>query len=273
MGNEILNISLNDIEVVSNPRTEFDENGLKELSQSIKAIGVIEPIIVKPTKNGKYRLICVERRYRASLLAGKPDIRAEVRDIPDNKILQFQIVENLQRRGLSTMVEIRAICRLREEESMTETEIARAIGKHLSHVAAQVKISKAVPEVHRAIEQRQVSRQVGLLISALDPPEKQIKAVAALKRENIVHQVKAKEAEKWISRNFGAQRKNNYGRNGQTKLPQGKFVSDWKYYLIRFSPEQFESFQAKVRSQTETEVWANAVESVMNEAQEQVAHA
>ena len=87
---ELKILSLNDVEVVSNTRQEFNENSLKELSASIKANGVIEPIIVKPLDSGKYRLICGERRFRASLLAGKPDIPAFVKALTTAKFSRFK---------------------------------------------------------------------------------------------------------------------------------------------------------------------------------------
>ena len=265
---EIINLSLNEVEVVSNTRSEFNENGLKELALSIKTNGVIQPITVKPQENGKYRLICGERRYRASLLAGTSDIPARVMNIPDHKILQFQIVENLQRRNVSTMDEVRAIVRLRDEEGMTDVEISKAIGKAKSHVAAQFRISRAAPEVHDALERNLIYRAVGLLISALDTPEKQIVAVNALKRDNPAFMVKAKEAENWINNHFGvapkAQPKGRFTPKPQTN-GGGRFASDWKYYFVRFSPEQFEKFKEIVRSRTEIQVWIEAVEEVMLE--------
>lgn len=263
---EIINLSLNEVEVVSNTRSEFNENGLKELALSIKTNGVIQPITVKPQENGKYRLICGERRYRASLLAGKSDIPARVTDIPDHKILQFQIVENLQRRNVSTMDEVRAIVRLRVEEGMTEDEISKAIGKAKSHVAAQFRISRAAPEVHDALERNLIYRQVGLIISALDTPEKQVTAVNALRRDKVAYLVKAKEAENWINNHFGvAPKKLPKGSFAPKNNGGGRFASDWKYYLLRFSPEQFEKFKEIVRSRTDIQIWIEAVEEVMLE--------
>lgn len=265
---EIINLSLNDIEIISNTRSEFNENGLKELALSIKTNGVIQPITVRPQVNGKYPLVCGERRYRASLLAGKSDIPARVMDIPDHKILQFQIVENLQRRNISTMDEIRSIVRLRDEEGMTEDEISKAIGKAKSHVFVQLRISRAAAEVHDALENNQISRQVGILISALDTPEKQVTAVNALRRENPSFMVKAKEAEIWINNHFGVapkvQPKGRFTPKPQTN-GGGRFASDWKYYFLRFSPEQFEKWKAIVGTQTNIQIWIEAVEEVMSE--------
>lgn len=262
MKDEILHLPLNEIEVVSNTRTEFNENGLKELAQSIKTNGVIQPVTVRREESGKYRLICGERRFRASLLAGRADIPARVMDIPDSDILVVQVVENLQRRAVSPMDEIRAIVRLRDENSMSHQEIGKAIGKHLSHVEAHIKISKSVPELHDALEKNYLTRAVALLVAALDTPEKQIQAVNALKRENPAYIVKRLDAEKWISRTFGVQAKKQQGRHNPPSR-SGRFASDWKYYFVRFSAEQFEEWKSIVKNRTDTEVFAEAVEMVM----------
>lgn len=277
MNEERLEIPLNDIEIVSNTRTDFTDddidklpkavkNALKELAVSIRANGVIQRIIVKRLENGKYRLICGERRFRASQLAGLVTIPARVMDIPENKILQFQIVENLQRKNITPMDEIRAIVRLRNDEGMTDDEISKAIGKHKSHIAAQFRIAKAVQEVHDALEQNQITRAVALIIAGLDTSEKQLQAVAALKRERVAWLIKADQAEKWISQTFGVQKKRQAfgGHNQQNKPVAGRFASDWKYYLLRFSAEQFLEWQEIVGQRNDFESWATAVEEVMS---------
>lgn len=261
------NIPLNDIVVVSNTRSEFNEQHLKELALSIKTNGVIQAITVKAIEDGKYRLIAGERRFRASLLAGKSDIPARIVDIPDSKILQFQIVENLQRKNINTMDEIEAIVRLREEEGLTNEEIAKAIGKSFSHVSVQFRIADAAPEIHQALRKNQILRQVGVLISSIQNKDHQVEAVNALKRDHVAFLVKAKEAEIWINNRFGvAPKKQPVGRF-TPKLMQGRFASDWKFYLLRFSPEQFEEWKQIVGNRTEFTVWTQAVEKVMVSAQ------
>ena len=160
------------------------------------------------------------------------------------------------------MEEVRAMVRLRDEESMTHQEIAKAVGKALSHVEKQFSISRAAPEVHDALAKNQITRQVALLISGLDSQEKQTKTVNALRRERVEYLVKAKDAENWINANLGAQAKKR--RFGHSKPSAGRFASDWKYYLVRFSAEQFEKFQTIVQKTPDIPIWAEAVEAVMN---------
>ena len=276
MNENIQNISLNDIVIVSNTRSEFEgktfaelpekvRNELKELAVSIKSNGLIQAITVKPLPDGKFRLICGERRYRASLLAGLPDIRAQVLDIPEDKILQFQIVENLQRKGVSVMDEVRAIVKMVKKLGMTEAEAGKAIGKSNSHIFNQLLISKSAPEVQEALEKNQIYRQVAIYISKLDA-DKQVVAVNGLKRDNPAFMVKAKEAEHWINQKFGVQaKKPQTGRFTPKNNGVGRFASDWKYYFIRFSAEQFTEFQGIVGNRTDFQVWAEAVETVMTD--------
>lgn len=266
MNDNIQQISLNDIEVVSNTRTEFNENKLKELALSIKTNGVIQPVVVKQQDNGKFRLICGERRYRASLLACKSEIPARVMDIPEDKILQFQVVENLQRDNVSTMDEVRAIVKMVKELGMTEAEISKAIGKSSSHIFNQIAISKSAPEVQEALEKNQIYRQVAIVIARLDA-DKQVIAVNALKRDNPAFMVKAKEAEAWINSKFGVQAKKQSTGRFTPKNTESCFQSDWKYYLVRFSDSQFEQWQKIVNSRIEFEVWSEAVETVMRNSQ------
>lgn len=269
MSDNFNHLPLNQIEVVSNTRTEFEEPALKELAVSIKHNGVLTPILVKPIDNGKFRLIAGERRYRASLLAGKADIPARIMDIPDHKILAAQIVENLQRKNVSTMDEVNAIVRLQTEEGLTLEEISKAIGKATSHVSMQILISKAVPELHDALKNLQMSRAVALHIAKLDSPEKQKDTVAALKRDKAAFWVKAKDAEIFINNRYGvAPKKEKTGRFAPKKeTSENRFYKDWKYYFVRFSAEQFEQWQAIVRNRQEIEVWMEGVEAVMLLAQ------
>lgn len=179
------NISLNEIEIHEQIRSEFNEVALKELAQSIKANGVIQSILVKPSENGKYRLIAGERRVRASLLAGKSDIPARIVDIDEKDILTLQIVENLQRHDISTMDYVRAFVRLRDEQGLTLNEITKRLGKSTATIDNFFRLSKTDDAVHKALENKQINRSVALVISNLEDHSQQRQAVNALKREKI----------------------------------------------------------------------------------------
>ena len=117
------------------PRTHFDEAALGELAESIRARGVIQPIIVRPRGEGHYQLVAGERRWRAAQKAQLHAIPAIVRELEDREVMALALIENLQREDLNAVEEARAYRRLADEEGMTQAEIAGLVDKSRSHVA------------------------------------------------------------------------------------------------------------------------------------------
>ena len=117
------------------PRTHFDEDALDELASSIKARGVIQPIIVRPLGAGRYQLVAGERRWRAAQRARLHEIPAIVRDLNDRDVMTLALIENLQREDLNPVEEARAYQRLAEQENLTQSDIAELVDKSRSHVA------------------------------------------------------------------------------------------------------------------------------------------
>lgn len=118
-----------------NPRKHFDEAALDELAASIATRGVIQPIIVRPSGNGRYQLVAGERRWRAAQKARLHEIPALVRELSDREVMALALIENLQREDLNPVEEARAYQRLADDEGMTQAEIARMVEKSRSHVA------------------------------------------------------------------------------------------------------------------------------------------
>ncbi|MBE5074344.1 ParB/RepB/Spo0J family partition protein [Erythrobacteraceae bacterium E2-1 Yellow Sea] len=117
------------------PRKRFDDAALAELSASIAARGVIQPIIVRPKGGARYQLVAGERRWRAAQKAQLHEIPALVRDLDDREVMALALIENIQREDLNPVEEARAYHRLSEEEGMTQAEIAEMVDKSRSHVA------------------------------------------------------------------------------------------------------------------------------------------
>jgi ParB family transcriptional regulator, chromosome partitioning protein len=117
------------------PRTHFDETALGELADSIRARGVIQPIIVRPRDNGRYQLVAGERRWRAAQKAQLHEIPAIVRELDDREVTALALIENLQREDLNPVEEASAYRRLADQEGMTQAEIASMVDKSRSHVA------------------------------------------------------------------------------------------------------------------------------------------
>lgn len=111
------------------PRTRMDQDSLNELAASIKAQGVMQPILVRPLAAGRYEIIAGERRWRAAQMAGMNEVPALVRDIPDEAALAMSLIENIQRENLNPLEEAAGIQRLIDEFSMTHQEAADAVGR------------------------------------------------------------------------------------------------------------------------------------------------
>ena len=115
------------------PRKTFDDEKLHELAESIKEHGVFQPIIVKKSIKG-YEIVAGERRYRASLLAGKKTIPAIIRNFTDEQMMEIAVLENLQRENLNAIEEATAYKSLMDNLNLTQEELARKVGKSRSHI-------------------------------------------------------------------------------------------------------------------------------------------
>jgi ParB family chromosome partitioning protein len=138
------------------PRTHIDEAELGELTASIEASGLLQPVIVRP-RNGKYELIAGERRWRAVQNLGWPKIPAVVRDVDDQTLLTLALIENLQRNDLTAMDEAAGYHRLGEEFKLPQAEIARLVGRNRSTVANLIRLLKLPDEVKSLIQERKLS--------------------------------------------------------------------------------------------------------------------
>lgn len=128
------------------PRRKFDETSLKELSESIKTTGVIQPVVVRPTATG-YELVVGERRWRAAQIAERTSIPAIVRDVNDSDALVIALIENLRRDDLNAYEEALALKRLQDEHSMSQAEIAENIGKSRAAVANLMRLLNLSSEI------------------------------------------------------------------------------------------------------------------------------
>ncbi len=128
------------------PRMKFDEHGLNELAESIRSHGVLQPVLVRPLGEG-YQLVAGERRLMAAQRAGLLKIPAYVRDIPDDRLLELALVENIQREQLNPIEEAQAYQNLIESIPATQEDLARQLGKERSTVANAVRLLKLPPAV------------------------------------------------------------------------------------------------------------------------------
>ena len=132
------------------PRTRMDPQSIAELADSIKAQGLIQPILVRPIENGKYEIIAGERRWRAAQLAGLTQIPVVIRAVPDKSALAMALIENIQREDLNPLEEATGIQRLVDEFDMTHDAAAQAVGRSRSAVTNLLRLlnlSKAVQDL------------------------------------------------------------------------------------------------------------------------------
>ncbi len=111
------------------PRRDMDPQALEELAESIKAQGVMQPIVVRPIGGGRYEIIAGERRWRATQQAGLDYIPAVIRDVPDEAAIAMALIENIQREDLNPIEEAMALHRLQQEFELTQQQVANAVGK------------------------------------------------------------------------------------------------------------------------------------------------
>jgi ParB family chromosome partitioning protein len=174
-----LEIALEAIEPNPNqPRKHFDEEALQELAESIKTLGVIQPITVRQIDNGKFQIISGERRYRAARRAGLEAIPAFIRPADDNKeVLVLALVENIQREDLDALEIAFTYQRMMDEGALTQEEISGRVGKKRSTVANYLRLLQQPAEVQAAIRERQITMGHARAIAGLPEPKDQIKIV------------------------------------------------------------------------------------------------
>lgn len=134
------------------PRVTFDEEAIEELSESIKILGIIQPITVRKTENGKFQIISGERRFRAAKLAGLTTIPAYVREADDAGMLEMAIVENIQRENLDAIETALSFQRLIDECSLTQEQMADRVGKKRATVTNYLRLLNLPVEIQKALK-------------------------------------------------------------------------------------------------------------------------
>jgi ParB family chromosome partitioning protein len=138
------------------PRTTFDQARLEELAQSIRTSGIIQPLLVRP-RGGLFELVAGERRWRAAQLAGLERIPAIIREIPDEKLLELALIENIQRQELNPIEEANAYKRLIESLHLTQDEVAQRVGRDRTFITNYLRILKLPSEIQLLLETEKLS--------------------------------------------------------------------------------------------------------------------
>lgn len=139
------------------PRSVFDDEALHELAASIKEVGVLQPLVVRPLTEGKYELIAGERRLRASKLAGLKQVPIIVRATSDQSALEIALIENIQREDIGAMECARAYRQLMTEFGLTQEQVADKVGKARTSVTNTVRLLKLPPKIQDGLETGRIS--------------------------------------------------------------------------------------------------------------------
>lgn len=169
-------ISISDIEPNPNqPRREFDQTALSELANSIKEIGIIQPITLRQMPDAKYQIIAGERRWRASQIAGLATIPAYIRTVEDESVMELALVENIQREDLNAIEIALAYEHLSETTGMTQEKIAERVGKSRAAVTNYMRLLKLPAQVQMALKNKDIDMGHARALLSLDSPSTQIK--------------------------------------------------------------------------------------------------
>jgi ParB family transcriptional regulator, chromosome partitioning protein len=177
------------------PRTRMDEHALKELAASIRAQGLMQPLLVRPIGRDQYELIAGERRWRAAQLAGLAEVPVLVREVPDNAALAMALIENIQREDLNPIEEAGGLQRLVEEFSMTHEQAADAVGRSRSATTNLLRLLKLAKPVQSMLMQGTLEMGHARALLALDGA-RQIEAANRI----VARKLSVREAEALVTR-------------------------------------------------------------------------
>jgi ParB family chromosome partitioning protein len=179
-------LSLDQIDINPNqPRKDFNEIALKELADSIKIHGIVQPLTVSLLPNGRYKLIAGERRYRASKIAGLKEVPVYVRQANDQYILELALLENLQRENLNPVEIALSYKRLMDDLEYTQEQLAERMGKDRSTVANFIRILKLPPDIQVAVRSGKISRGHAVALLGVEEVDKQLVIFAEIIKKGL----------------------------------------------------------------------------------------
>ena len=169
-------ISIDQIEANPNqPRREFDDEALQDLANSIKEIGIIQPITLRQIADNRFQIIAGERRWRASQLADLKALPAYIRTIKDENVMEMALVENIQREDLNAIEIALAYEHLLESNGMTQEKVSERVGKSRTAITNYLRLLKLPAQVQMALQKKEIDMGHARALLALDSPALQIK--------------------------------------------------------------------------------------------------
>lgn len=182
--------NLNEVDIAqiepnpNQPRREFDAEALQELANSIRELGIIQPITVRKVEGGKYQIIAGERRWRASQQAGLSRIPAYIVTVEDQGVMEMALVENIQREDLNAIEIALAYQHLADETGMTQAKISERVGKSRAAVTNYMRLLKLPAQVQMALKNHEIEMGHARALLAIDSPTQQIKLFKEIQQQH-----------------------------------------------------------------------------------------
>ena len=173
--------SINEIDIdlihanPAQPRHEFDQQAIEELAESIKHIGIIQPITLRQEEDGTYMIVAGERRFRAAQIAELETVPAYIRKVSDDEVMEMALIENIQREDLNAIEIALAYQQLQARHQCTQDELAQRVGKSRATVANFMRLLKLPAEIQIALKEKTLSMGHARAILPVEEPEQQVK--------------------------------------------------------------------------------------------------
>lgn len=194
------------------PRTRMDEGSLYELAESIKAQGIMQPVLVRPVGAGMYEIIAGERRTRAAKLAGLDEVPVLVKDVPDEAAAAMSLIENIQREDLNPLEEAQGLKRLTDEFGLTHEQAAQAVGRSRSAASNLLRLLQLAEPVQSMLMAGDLDMGHARALLPLDGAKQILNA-----SEIVAKKLSVREAERLVSKQTGAQRQSPVARDAGSK--------------------------------------------------------
>lgn len=223
------------------PREHFEEEGLEELTSSIREMGVLTPLIVRKKSGGMgYQLVAGERRFRAAQRAGLKQVPVMVKDLSDQQALEIALVENLQRRDLNIIEEAEGYQQLADDFGLTQEAIARRVGKGRATVANALRLLSLSKEVRQQVAAGLLTAGHAKALLGLEIPKEQ----ELMAKQAVSGKWSVRETERQVRKRLSSARASSGSASGKSDIPDGHvaFLTDQLHRIlgtkVRLTPTQ-----------------------------------
>ena len=179
----------------SQPRTEFDDDAILSLAESIRQHGVLQPILVRPLPTGGYQIVAGERRWRAARMVGLSEVPVLIKELSDFETMQVALIENLQREDLNPIEEAKGYEKLMSKYSMTQEQVAEAMGKSRPAIANSLRLLKLDDETQKMVKNGDLSAGHAKALAGIDD----IRLRQELAKKTVLDRLSVRQLEKIIS--------------------------------------------------------------------------